>query len=289
MSRAGPKPEWVRVPTLGSAAAGRVRRILRSHGLSTVCSDALCPNRGHCYQRGTATFLLLGSICTRSCRYCAVESGDPSPPPPDPNEPRRVAEAASEMGLTYVVLTSVTRDDLPDGGAGHFAATVNAVRELTPEALVEVLVPDFGGSRRSLRTVADCAPAVFNHNLETVERLFPRIRPEASFGRSLRLLREFGDIAPEVPLKSGLMLGLGEERGEVTDALAKLLMAGVSILTLGQYLRPSEDHWPVDRYLHPDEFDSLRAEALDMGFSKVAAGPLVRSSYHADLSFMERS
>jgi lipoic acid synthetase len=193
------------------------------------------------------------------------------------------------MGLTYVVLTSVTRDDLPDGGAGHFAATVNAVRELTPEALVEVLVPDFGGSRRSLRTVADCAPAVFNHNLETVERLFPRIRPEASFGRSLRLLREFGDIAPEVPLKSGLMLGLGEERGEVTDALAKLLMAGVSILTLGQYLRPSEDHWPVDRYLHPDEFDSLRAEALDMGFSKVAAGPLVRSSYHADLSFMERS
>lgn len=281
------KPDWVKVPTLGNAGAGRVRRVLRRHGLNTVCNDALCPNRGHCYQRGTATFLLLGSICTRGCRYCAIESGNPSPPPPDPDEPRRVAEAAADLGLSYVVLTSVTRDDLEDGGAGQFAATVKAIFEQLPRALVEVLVPDFDGSRKSLRTVAGCRPTVFNHNLETVERLFSRVRPGASFDRSLRVLRDFGAMAPKVPLKSGLMLGLGEERAEVIDAAGKLRNAGVSILTLGQYLQPSKNHWPVSRYLRPEEFESLRMEALDMGFSTVAAGPLVRSSYHADLSFME--
>ena len=286
MSRRSGKPPWVKVPTLGSLEAGRVRRILRSYDLSTVCNDALCPNRGHCYQRGTATFLLLGRLCTRGCLYCAIEGSD-SPPPPDPGEPARVAGAAADLSLSYVVLTSVTRDDLPDGGADHFARTVEAVRSRLPGCLVEVLVPDFGGSRASLSRIGRAAPTVFNHNLETVERLFAEVRPGASFRRSLEVLEEFGRLRPDIPLKSGLMLGLGESREELIEALERLRDAGVELLTMGQYLQPSERHWPVARYLHPDEFDDLRAAALEMGFRSVASGPLVRSSYHADLSFME--
>jgi len=286
MSRRSGKPPWVKVPTLGNLEAGRVRRILRKYDLSTVCNDALCPNRGHCYQRGTATFLLLGRLCTRGCLYCAIEGSD-SPPPPDPGEPRRVAEAAADLSLSYVVLTSVTRDDLPDGGADHFARTVEAVRSRLPGCLVEVLVPDFGGSRASLSRIGRVSPTVFNHNLETVERLFAEVRPGASFRRSLEVLEEFGRLRPDIPLKSGLMLGLGESREELMEALERLRDAGVELLTMGQYLQPSERHWPVARYLHPDEFDDLRAAALEMGFRSVASGPLVRSSYHADLSFME--
>jgi lipoic acid synthetase len=287
MSARSGKPEWVKVPTLGNLEAGRVRRVLGRYGLSTVCRDALCPNRGHCYQRGTATFLLLGRRCTRSCSYCAVESADGSPPAPEPDEPRRVAEAAAELSLSYVVLTSVTRDDLPDGGADHFARTVEAIREARPGTLVEVLVPDFGGRRASLTRMAEASPTVFNHNLETVARLFAQIRPQASFDRSLWVLEEFGRLRPDIPLKSGLMLGLGESRPELMGALEALRRRGVEILTLGQYLQPTERHRPVDRYLHPDEFEELRSRALEMGFGTVASGPLVRSSYHADLSFMD--
>ncbi|MFO7950995.1 MAG: lipoyl synthase [Candidatus Fermentibacteraceae bacterium] len=286
MSRRAGKPPWVKVPTLGSLEAGRVRRILRRYGLSTVCNDALCPNRGHCYQRGTATFLLLGRLCTRGCLYCAIEGSD-SPPPPDPGEPGRVAGAAADLSLSYVVLTSVTRDDLPDGGAEHFARTVEAVRSRLPGCLVEVLVPDFRGSRASLSRIGRASPTVFNHNLETVERLFAEVRPGAPFRRSLEVLEAFGRLRPDIPLKSGLMLGLGESRKELMEALERLREAGVELLTMGQYLQPSERHWPVARYLHPDEFDDLRAAALGMGFRSVASGPLVRSSYHADLSFME--
>lgn len=286
MSRRSGKPPWVKVPTLGNLEAGRVRRILRSYGLSTVCNDAFCPNRGHCYQRGTATFLLLGRLCTRGCLYCAIEGSD-SPPPPDPGEPARVAGAAADLSLSYVVLTSVTRDDLADGGAEHFARTVEAVRNRLPGCLVEVLVPDFGGSRASLSRIARASPTVFNHNLETVERLFAEVRPGASFRRSLEVLEEFGRLRPDIPLKSGLMLGLGESREELMETLERLRDTGVELLTMGQYLQPSERHWPVDRYLHPAEFDDLRAAALEMGFRSVASGPLVRSSYHADLSFME--
>ncbi len=288
MSRRSGKPDWVKVPTLGSLEAGRVRRVLRSHRLSTVCSDALCPNRGHCYQRGTATFLLLGSVCTRGCSYCAIETADAPLPPPNPTEPNRVAEASCDLGLSYVVLTSVTRDDLSDGGADHFARTVEALHNRLPDAAVEVLVPDFGGSSASLSRIAASSPAVFNHNLETVQRLFPLIRPQASFQRSLKVLEEFGRLRPDVPLKSGLMLGLGESREELLDALSRLRGAGVEVLTMGQYLQPTGSHFSVARYLHPDEFDELRSTALEMGFRSVASGPLVRSSYHADLSFMRR-
>ena len=287
MSRRGGKPDWIKVPTLGDLKAGEVRKILRRHSLSTVCGDALCPNRGHCFQRGTATFLILGRSCTRSCRYCAIDRSA-VPSPPDPTEPDRLARACAELSLSYVVITSVTRDDLPDGGAAHFAASVDAVVSMLPEARVEALIPDFEGDLNALRIMAVSPLAVLNHNLETVERLFPEIRPEASYRRSLRLLSRFRRLRPEVPTKSGLMLGLGEDRGEVVAALRDLRDAGVEILTLGQYLQPSGEHWPVERYVHPDEFEELRDEALSMGFSSVASGPLVRSSYHADLSFMDR-
>ena len=262
MSRRSGKPPWVKVPTLGSLEAGGVRRILRSYDLSTVCNDALCPNRGHCYQRGTATFLLLGRLCTRGCLYCAIEGSD-SPPPPDPGEPGRVAGAAADLSLSYVVLTSVTRDDLPDGGAEHFARTVEAVRSRIPGCRVEVLVPDFGGSRASLSRIGRASPTVFNHNLETVERLFAEVRPGASFPRSLEVLEEFGRLWPDIPLKSGLMLGLGESREELMETLERLRDTGVELLTMGQYLQPSERHWPVDRYLHPDEFEIGRASCRE--------------------------
>ncbi len=271
------------MPTIGNGSAGAVRKVLSDLDLETVCDRARCPNRGHCYQRGTATFLILGSICTRNCAYCAIDRNVASPPPPDPSEPSRVAEAASRMGLRYVVLTSVTRDDLPDGGAGHFAGTVGELKRLIPGVEVEVLTPDFEGSREALETVASAVPDVFNHNLETVERLFPALRPVASYRQSLEVLRLFGELAPGIPVKSGLMVGLGEERGDVERSMRDLRDNGVSILTIGQYLQPTSDHLPVHRYVDPEEFEDYRLTALSMGFSSVASGPLVRSSYHADL------
>jgi len=248
---------------------------LRASGLHTVCEEARCPNRTHCFAQGTAAFLLLGDTCTRHCAFCAIRQGAPSPP--DPGEPLGVAERAAALGLGYVVLTSVTRDDLPDGGAGQFALTIEALRLRIPEAGVEVLTPDFQGSREALALVLEAKPDVFNHNLETVPRLYPEVRPEADYGRSLDLLRR----AEGVPRKSGLMLGLGETPEELERVFEDLLGAGVDWLTLGQYLRPTRHQLPVQRYLHPDEFEALGAKARDMGFRRVQAGPLVRSSFEA--------
>jgi len=279
------KPSWLRMPTMGSEKAAEVRSILRKYSLDTVCRQARCPNLGHCFQRGTATFLILGNHCTRSCRYCAIEHYDGTPGIPDANEPDRVAFASSEMNLRYVVITSVTRDDLQDGGAGHFAKTVKAVKRRLPDALIEVLTPDFQGSNDSLRIIADAEPDVFNHNLETVERLFPAVRPEASYGTSLNVIESYGKMSPVTPLKSGIMLGLGETETEIRKSLKNLRERGVTMLTLGQYLQPTQSHWPVHRYLTPEEFNEWKDEALSFGFTSVASGPLVRSSFHADENY----
>jgi lipoic acid synthetase len=248
----------------------------------------MCPNLGHCFQRGTATFLILGSACTRSCRYCAIEHAEGQLQAPDTLEPARVAEASAEMGLSYVVVTSVTRDDLDDGGAGHFADTVRALRRTIESVRVEVLTPDFRGSLHALGKVAASSPDVFNHNLETVERLFPSIRPGADYAMSLDVLEKYGELAPGTPRKSGLMLGLGETGDETERALLNLRERGVTMLTLGQYLQPSRSHWPVSRYLSPDEFSEWRERALSMGFLSVASGPLVRSSFHAEADFVSQ-
>jgi lipoic acid synthetase len=274
-------PDWIRDRDRGTGTA-RVRRLLRKHGLNTVCAEALCPNRGHCYGRGTATFLIMGRTCTRSCMYCGIEKAPAVPAALDPGEPAALAEAAAELGLRYVVVTSVTRDDIPDGGASHFAATVRELRERIPGVRVELLVPDFSENRTSLETIASAGPDVFNHNLETVERLFPLLRPVASYGRSLEVLRLFGEIAQGIPRKSGIMLGLGESRQDLLGAFRDLRDAGTDILTLGQYLRPHRENYPVQRFLPPEEFEELRILALEAGFSSVASGPLVRSSYHAE-------
>ena len=271
------------MPTLGNHSAGEVRRILSSLNLNTVCNEARCPNRGHCYERGTATFLILGSVCTRNCAYCAIEKNVKTPPPPDSEEPRNIAEAAAMMNLKYVVLTSVTRDDLPDGGAEHFAKTLIALKNKIKEVRVEVLTPDFNGDKLALRTIADSRPDVFNHNIETVKRLFRTLRPIASYDQSLELLKSFSEIAPDIPRKSGIMLGLGEKADDIEKALLDLRNCGVSLLTLGQYLQPSSKHMAVARYVEPEEFEIWEKKALGMGFTGVASGPLVRSSFHADL------
>jgi lipoic acid synthetase len=273
------KPPWLlrRLPT--GPAYENLRTLLRASRLHTVCQQARCPNIWECFARGTATFLILGSHCTRSCRFCAVGRGRTDPP--DPEEPARVAEAAATMGLTYVVVTSVTRDDLPDGGAAHFARTIGEIRRRLPNALVEVLVPDFCGNPDALRTVVEARPDVLNHNVETVRRLYPLVRPQADYGRSLALLGHAKRYSPVLPTKSGLMLGLGETVGEVEEALRDLAQVGCTMLTLGQYLQPTPEHLPVGRFLSPEEFTVWQRKALDMGFSQVASGPLVRSSYHA--------
>lgn len=283
------KPQWLRMPEKGSRQAAVVRSVLRRYSLETVCRQARCPNLGHCFQRGTATFLILGSECTRSCRYCAIDHAASPPAPPDPDEPGRVAEASAEMDLQYVVVTSVTRDDLEDGGARHFSRTVRALKKTITGVVVEVLTPDFRGSPEALETVARSGPDVFNHNLETVDRLFPEVRPEASYGMSLKLLSDYRGLSPGTPLKSGLMLGLGETATEVETALEHLRDRGVTMLTLGQYLQPSRSHWPVDRYLTPEEFTRWGDLARSMGFLSVASGPLVRSSFHADVNYAGQS
>lgn len=273
------KPPWLRVRLRAGPTYQGVLRRLREGQLHTVCQEALCPNLGECFSQGTATFLILGDRCTRNCRFCAVGHGPEGPP--DPEEPQRVAEAALAMGLSYVVITSVTRDDLADGGAGHFAETIREVRKRLPEARVEVLVPDFRGSAEALETVLHARPDVLNHNLETVPRLYPEVRPGAEYRRSLELLRLARTLAPGVITKSGLMLGLGEADHEVVDVLSDLISTGCSILTMGQYLQPSRNHLPVQRFVPPEEFEAWRGIALNMGFREVASGPLVRSSYHA--------
>jgi len=274
------KPDWLRRPLPSDPAFSRIRSLLDDGRLHTVCQEARCPNCGECFSRGTAAFLILGGSCTRRCRFCAVTQGTPERP--DPDEPRRVAEAAARMSLDYIVVTSVTRDDLADGGAGAFAETIRALRVRRSGIRIEVLIPDFRGDETALRTVLDARPDVLNHNLETVLRLYPAVRPEAVYARSLELLSRVGRRAPDVAVKSGLMLGLGELPDELEAALKDLLAAGCRILTLGQYLQPRKDCLPVARFVPPAEFDAWRKAALGMGFHRVAAGPLVRSSYHAE-------
>ncbi len=273
-------PPWIRLTFNTGTAYGRVHRSVRGMSLHTVCESARCPNINECWGRGTATFMLLGEVCTRNCAFCAVKAGKPDAV--DHDEPRRVAEAAKLMNLFHAVLTSVARDDLPDGGASIFAATIYAIRKKLPRASIEVLTPDFGGNEASLNLVFEAHPDVFNHNLETVQRLQPIIRPQASYGRSLSVLKHAAEWQPELVVKSGVMLGLGETDDEVIQALEDLLEMGVRLLTIGQYLQPSRHHPPVQRYPTPDEFRAWEEKALKMGFSGVASGPLVRSSYRAD-------
>lgn len=253
---------------------------MRTNDLHTVCESARCPNMGECWEHRTATFMILGNICTRSCGFCAVPSGKPIGAP-DPNEPARVAEAAEKMGLRYVVVTSVDRDDQRDGGAAIFARTVQAIHERVPGCKVEVLIPDFRGNWDALATVIDAGPEVLDHNMETVPRLYRRVRKGSVYERSLELLRRSKEMAPAMPTKTGMMLGLGEEREEVLGAMQEIVRQGVDILTLGQYLQPTHEHLPVVRFVHPDEFAEYKRLGEEMGFKHVEAGPLVRSSYHA--------
>ncbi len=276
------KPEWLRARYSCCPEVEQVRRILRSNGLHTVCEEATCPNLGECFRQGTATFLILGDTCTRNCPFCDVSHGLPSPP--DPAEPEKLARAAAAMGLRYVVITSVTRDDLPDGGAGHYAACIEALRTGEAGPRVEILVPDFRGSEeRALELLSRQSPDVFNHNLETVSDLYGTVRPEADYDDSLRLLRRYKELSPSVPTKSGIMLGFGETGEQIYRTMQDLIEHHCDMLTLGQYLRPSASHLPVRRYVPPEEFDHYREVGLSMGFSHVEAGPLVRSSYHAAL------
>jgi lipoic acid synthetase len=277
------KPEWLKRRLPAGGDFNPVRKLIEDGRLHTVCQEAKCPNIWECFSHRTATFLIMGDRCTRDCGFCSVAPGQPQPL--DPGEPGRVAEAAARMGLSYVVVTSVTRDDLPDGGAGHFAATIRAIRELIPGAEIEVLIPDFKGDLDALHAVIAANPSVLNHNIETVPRLYPRVRPQADYRRSLELLERAAARQAGLATKSGLMLGLGEEREEVLDTLQDLRRAGCRILTLGQYLQPSAAHLPVVRYIAPQEFAALRREALAMGFSEAASGPFVRSSYHAREAF----
>lgn len=272
-------PRWLLPELPKRPELERLGRKLRGMGLHTVCQSARCPNVGECFGRGNATFMILGDMCTRDCRFCAVDHGRPSPV--DPGEPRRVAEAAAMLGLAHVVITSVTRDDLADGGAGHFAASIAAVRELLPDAGVEVLVPDFGGNRAAVEVVMTAGPDVLNHNVETVPRLYPEVRPQADYARSLELLGWAREMAPQSVTKSGFMVGLGEEEDEVVALLGDLRAAGVEAVTIGQYLQPTRAHLPVVKYVRPEIFDSYAERAREMGFAAVLSGPLVRSSYHA--------
>jgi len=274
-----PKPEWLKVRAPGSPNYLRLKGLMRDQGLHTVCEEAHCPNIGECWHHGTATFMILGDVCTRACGFCAVQHGRPATL--DLGEPARVGEAVQNLGLQYVVITSVDRDDLPDGGASTFAETIRQVRARRPACRIEVLIPDFQGDEAALRTVLDAGPDVLNHNTETVPRLYRTARPGGRYMRTLELLTRARRLAPGIPTKSGLMVGLGEEWLEVTETLADLHTVGLGILTIGQYLSPSASHLPVARYYHPDEFDMLRATAVNMGFGHVECGPLVRSSYHA--------
>ena len=280
MAVAERKPDWLKVRMPGGPVYLQLRQQLRSRGLHTVCEEARCPNIGECWERQSATFMILGDVCTRACRYCAVTSGRPAPP--DLQEPKRLAETVAAMGLRYCVITSVDRDDLPDGGAFIFARAIGEIRRRVPSCQVEVLIPDFQFDSSALRTVVHARPAVLNHNIETVRRLFPQVRPRGSYSGSLKLLAESRELAPNLPTKSGIMVGLGEHRSEVLATMRDLRSVGCDLLTIGQYLRPSGRHIPVARYYHPTEFVELEQAGLAMGFLHVAAGPLVRSSYHAD-------
>lgn len=276
-----PLPRWIRARSPNSPEVLRIKAILRAQKLHTVCEEAACPNLGECFNHGTATFMIMGGICTRRCPFCDVAHGRPEPL--DPDEPRHLAETVRAMGLRFVVITSVDRDDLRDGGASHFAACVTALRTQSPDTGIELLVPDFRGREEiALGLLRDTPPDVFNHNLETVPRLYRQVRPGADYAGSLRLLARYRELHPEVPTKSGLMLGLGETDDEIIAVLRDLRAHGCDHLTLGQYLQPSRHHLPVQRYVPPEDFERLRITALELGFTRVASGPMVRSSYHAE-------
>jgi lipoyl synthase len=274
------KPPWLKVKAPGGPSYRRIQALMRGKALHTVCEEANCPNIGECWERGTATFMILGDTCTRRCGFCNVKSGIPGVV--DRAEPLRVAHAVAQMGLRHCVVTSVDRDDLPDGGVGVFADTIRAIRARAPSCAVEVLTPDFRGQEMPLARVIDARPDVFNHNVETIPRLYPKARRGSNFARSCRVLLNARRMDPSIVTKSGLMVGLGETFEEMLEAFAMLREHEVEVLTVGQYLRPSEDHLPLVRYWTPDEFAALEREAYSLGFASVASGPLVRSSYHAD-------
>lgn len=275
------KPEWIRIKLGNTASIGHIKDLLRENRLVTVCEEAACPNLNECFSQGTATFMIMGDKCTRRCAFCDVAHGRPDPL--DPEEPTNLARTVQKMGLRYVVITSVDRDDLRDGGASHFTACLQALRTLMPQLKVEVLVPDFRGRQKAaLLAMQSSLPDVFNHNIETVPRLYKQARPGSDYQASLDLLQRFKACYPGIPTKSGLMLGLGETLAEIEQVMQDLRAHQVDMITLGQYLAPSRHHLPVARYVTPDEFKQLGARATALGFSRVASGPLVRSSYHAD-------
>lgn len=279
------KPRWLRRKLPTGPEYERIRHLIKAQRLTTVCQEAMCPNQFECFAKGTATFMILGKRCSRNCRFCAVDHGLAGPP--EAEEPTRVAAAIAALGLRYSVLTSVTRDDLGDGGAAHFAATIRAIRTATPHTLIEVLIPDFQGDRQALAIVVASGPDLLNHNLETVARLYPRVRPEAGYERSLELLRWCKTSAPGLVTKSGIMVGLGETATELSQLFRDLRQSGCDILTIGQYLQPSKAHLEVTRFVPPEQFEALAAEALALGFGAVAAGPFVRSSYQAEALYRQ--
>ena len=278
------RPEWLKLSPLDSRILGPMRRLTHDLELHTVCESAQCPNRAECFSRGTAAFMILGDICTRHCTFCGVRKGRPQDP--DPREPQHIVEAISTLKLSYVVVTSVTRDDLPDGGAAHFTQTIRAIRDYNRAIAVEVLIPDFGGSRSALEDVLSARPAVLNHNLETVPRLYPEVRPQAEYRRSLDVLSRGRLLDDNLLTKSGIMLGLGESQQEVIELMTDLRQAGCDVLTIGQYLPPSLKHHELVRYISPEEFVEYQNIGRDMGFVSVFSGPLVRSSFHAAEAYL---
>jgi lipoic acid synthetase len=276
------KPDWIRIRLSSSQKVNQLKKTLREQNLFTVCEEAQCPNLNECFNDGTATFMIMGQICTRRCPFCDVAHGRPKPL--DINEPRHLAQTIAKMALKYVVITSVDRDDLRDGGAAHFKACIDAIRSTTSEIKIEILTPDFRGRmEKALETFSDCPPDVFNHNLETVPSLYPKVRPGADYEHSLKLLDRFKERHPQVKTKSGLMLGVGEKKQQVINVLKDLRLHQVDMLTLGQYLQPSRHHLAVEEYITPEQFQQYKEIADNLGFSQVASGPMVRSSYHADL------
>ncbi|MGZ8176205.1 MULTISPECIES: lipoyl synthase [Methylobacter] len=276
------KPEWIRIKISASDEVTRIKQLLRENNLHTVCEEAACPNMGECFQHGTATFMIMGDLCTRRCPFCDVAHGKPLAL--DKDEPQHLADAIQAMALKYVVITSVDRDDLRDGGAGHFAECIEKIRRQTPSTKIEILVPDFRGRiEKAVAILAEHPCDVFNHNLETVPRLYKQVRPGSDYQGSLNLLQQFHQAQPQVPTKSGLMLGVGEQPDEVHQVMKDLLAHGCSMLTIGQYLQPSKAHLPVQSYITPEQFDEYGAVAKALGFKQVASAPMVRSSYHADL------
>jgi len=279
-----PKPEWLKVRFPAGERYQHLKQLMRGGQLNTVCEDARCPNIGECWNAGTATFMILGDVCTRSCGFCAVKTGRPETL--DLLEPYRLGQAVQKLGLRYVVITSVNRDELELGGADVFAACIKTIRRNDPAIRVEVLIPDFRGSLPALQTVVDARPYVLNHNVETAPRLYRRVRPQAIYERSLELLRRAKELAPEMLTKSGMMVGLGETPEEIFEVMRDLRAQGCDIVTIGQYLRPSQQHLPINRYYDPSEYEQFRALGRELGFLRVEAGPLVRSSYHADRQAM---